>query len=322
MRRRELVALLGVGAAWPLATFAQRSPVLPRIGLLSPRQGPAQYAIVQGLAERGYVDGKTAKLEERQADGRLERLPALARELVALPVGVIVALAAAATLAARQATATIPIVMVHAGDPVGSGLIESLARPGGNVTGTTSYSPEVVAKGIELLRELAPAATRLTMLVVPSNTGTPLGVGQAQDAARMLGMELTVVGVERAEDLDAAFATIERASTDSLYVFMEPMLFANRSRLVEFAARARLPALYSHGDVARDGGLVGHGALFAAHYPLAADYVDKILRGAKPSELPVEQSTRFELVVNVRTAKALGLAIPAVLLARADEVID
>jgi putative ABC transport system substrate-binding protein len=235
MRRRDFLVVLGTSAAWPLATAAQQ-PALPRIGLLFATQGPARNGIVQSLSERGYVDGTTAKIEQRSTEGKLERLPELARELVALPVDVIVSVAASATVAARQATATIPIVMVHAGDPIGYGLIESLARPGGNVTGTTSYSPELVAKGIEILRELVPAIRRLVLLVVPSNAGTPLAIREAQVAADRLRMDLTVVRVERAADLDAALATIEQAGADALYVFVEPMLYSNRSRLVEFAA--------------------------------------------------------------------------------------
>ena len=321
MNRRDVIALLGTSMAWPSATVAQQ-PVLPRIGLLLASQGPAGIAIVRGLAERGYVDGKSAEIEERRAEGQLQRLPELARELAAIPVDVIISVAASATVAARQATATIPIVMVHAGDPIGYGLIESLARPGGNVTGTTSYAPELVAKGIELLRELVPASRRLAVLVVPSNAGTPLALREAHSAADNLGLDVTVVTVERAADLAAGFATIERAGADSLYVFVEPMLYTNRRRLFEFAGRTRLPTMYQNGDLVREGGLIGYSPLFSAHYPRAADYVDKILRGAKPSDLPVEQSMRYELVINVPSARAIGIEIPPTLLARADEVIE
>jgi putative ABC transport system substrate-binding protein len=321
VRRREFVGLLGTGAAWPLATFAQ-SPALPRIGLLLASEGPARDTIIRSLEAQGYLDRKTAMIEQRQAEGKLERLPALAQELVSLPVDVIIAVAASATIAARQATATIPIVMVHAGDPIGHGLIESLARPGGNITGTTSYSPELVGKAVGLLRELVPGITRLAALVVPSNSGTPLAVKQAQLAATNLGLELTVVGVERADDLDPAFATITRAASDSLLVFGEPMLLTNRSRLVEFAARARLPTMHTLTEFVRDGGLIGYGPIFKEHHQLVGDYVYKILNGAKPSELPVAQSTRFALLINLKTAKELGIDVPPTLLARADEVIE
>jgi putative ABC transport system substrate-binding protein len=300
---------------------AAQSP-LPRIGLLLQDPNRSGKSIVQSLAERGYIHGKTARIEERYAEGRLERLPELARELVALRVDVIVAFAASATVAARQATSTIPIVMAHAGDPIGYGLIESLAHPGGNITGTTSYSPEIAAKGIEILHELVPAGGRLAMLVVPSNAGTPLSVREVKDAAATIGMDLTVVGVEKTEDLAAAFGSIENARADMLYVFVEPLLWANRLRIMEFAAHKSLPTLYQNGDIVRDGGLIGYSPLFSAHYPRVAEYVDKILKGAKPSELPVEQSTRFELVINIKTAKAAGITIPTTLLVRADEVIE
>ena len=321
MRRREFIALLGVAAS-PLGARAQQSKTFPRIGILFANKGGLAHALFASLAARGYVDGKTAHLLARDAEGRLEQLPQLARELVGLRVEVIIAVAAAATLAARNATTTIPIVMAHAGDPIGSGLIESLSHPGGNVTGTTSFAPEIVAKSIELLRELVPHASRLGMLIVPSNTGSPLGVREAQVAAARLGLELHIAGVERSDDLDSAFRTIEDSNADSLHVFAEPMLFANRRRVLEFAASRRLPAIYLIGGMARDGGLIAYSPLFEAHYPRVAEYVDKILRGANPADLPVEQSARFELVLNLKTAKALGLTIPPTLLARADEVIE
>ena len=321
MRRREVIALLGTGTAWPLATFAQ-SPALRRIGLLLANQGPARDTIVRSLEAHGYVHGRTVTIEERQAQGELERLPALAQELVSIPVDVIVSVAASATIAARQATRAIPIIMVHAGDPIGYGLIENLARPGGNVTGTTSNSPEILGKSVSLLRELVPSIARIAALVVPSNSGTRLAIQEAQLAATNLRLELTVVGVERAEDLDPAFATITRAGSDSLLVSGEPMLLTNRSRVMDFAARARLPTMYTLTEFVRDGGLIGYGPIFKEHHQLVGDYVQKILNGAKPSELPVAQSTRFALLINLDTAKALGLTIPPTLLARADEVIE
>ena len=319
MRRRDFLTLAGTGVAWP--TFAQ-SPPLPRIGLLLAGEGPARDNIIRSLEARGYVEGRTVVIAERQARGQLERLPALAQELVSVPVDVIIAVAASATMAARQATRTIPIVMAHAGDPIGQGLIESLARPGGNITGTISYTPELVGKAVGLLRELAPGITRLAALVVSSNSGTPLAVKQAQLAATDLGLELTIVGVERADDLDAAFATITRAASDSLLVFGEPMLFTNRLRLLEFAARTRLPTIYTLTEFVRDGGLIAYGPIFKEHHQLVGDYVHKILSGAKASELPVAQSTRFALAINLKSADALGLTIPPMLLARADEVIE
>src|SRR5215204_5518307 len=274
MRRREVLLGLTAAAGWPSSARAEQRR-LPRVGLLLVNRGSARYPIgpeiVRSLAERGYVDGQ------------LERLPALARELVSIPVDVIVSVPAAATVAARQATAAIPIVMVHAGE---AGLIESLARPGGNVTGTTSYSPELVGKAVGLLRELVPAISRLAVLVVSSNIGTPLTVREAQLAATSLGMDLTVVGVDRAEDLDAAFATITRAGSDALLVPADPMHWVNRSRLLGFEAQTRLPTIYGAADLAREGGLIGYSPVWKAHYPLAADYVDKILKGANTNGLP------------------------------------
>jgi putative ABC transport system substrate-binding protein len=209
--------------------------------------------------------------------------------------------------------------MVFAGE---AGLIESLARPGGNVTGTTSYSPELVGKAVGLLRELAPAINRLAVLVVSSNIGTPSTVREAQLAAASLGMGLKVVGVDRADNLDAAFATITRAGSDSLLVPADPVLWANRSQLLEFETQTRLPTMHGNPYLAREGGLIGFGPVWDAHFPLAADYVDKILKGAKPSDLPVARSTKFELVINLKTAKTLGITVPLSLQAQANEVIE
>jgi putative tryptophan/tyrosine transport system substrate-binding protein len=324
-RRRDFVIMLGAAGAWPLAGEAQASTVLARIGLLFPgiRESEARVGILLGLQERGYSDGKTARIEERFAEGNLGRLPELARELVALQVDVIVSLAASATVAARQATSTTPIVMVHAGDPISHGLIESLALPGGNVTGTTSNSPELVGKSIQMMRELVPHARRFALLAVPSNTGTQLAIAEAEAAARTLGLaDVMVVGVERVEEIDPALAGIEQARPDALLIFIEPMLHTNRSKLLAFAERARIPTMYQHGGVVRDGGLIGYSPLFAAHYPLAAEYVDRILKGAKPAELPVAQSIKFELVINLRAANSLGITVPLSLQAQADEVIE
>jgi putative tryptophan/tyrosine transport system substrate-binding protein len=318
MRRREVITLISGAAAWPLAAEAQPSPVMARIGLLFPgvRESEAKLGILRALQE-------SARIEERYADGNLGRLPEWARELVALQVDVIVALAASATVAARQATSTTPIVMVHAGDPIGHGLIGSLALPRGNVTGTTSNSPELVGKSIQMMQELVPHARRFALLAVPSNTGTPLAMAEAEAAARALGLaDIIMVGVETVEEIDPALARIEQARPDALLVFIEPMLYTNRSKLLAFAGRARIPTMYQHGGVARDGGLIGFSPSFAAHYPLAAEYVRRILKGARPAELPVAQSTKFELVINLRAARALGIVVPLSLQAQADEVIE
>jgi ABC-type uncharacterized transport system substrate-binding protein len=324
MNRREVIA----GLALPLFTcsvWAQQSKSLPRVGLLfsgAADSAPAADPIAERLRQLGYIDGKTIKIERRFARGRLEDLPALARELVALNVDVLVSVASSATVAAKGATAKIPIVMVHVADPVGAGLVDSLNRPGGNITGTTSDSPDIVPKAIELLREIVPAR-HLAMLAVPSNIGTALTIRQAETAAAQLAMALSVVGVERAEDLDTAFDAIVKSGADSLLVAVEPMLFSNRARVIAFADQLRLPAVYLSGlNFARSGGLLTYSPVFKTHFLRAAEYVDRILKGAKAAELPVEGSSKFELIVNLKTAKALGLTIPPSLLARADEVIE
>jgi len=275
------------------------------------------------LREVGYIEGKTIAIEESYADGDPQRLEALATEIVATNPEVIVAIAAAATAAARRATATIPIVMVHAGDPVGAGWAVSLAKPGGNVTGSTSQIPELGSKQVELLRELVPNLARLGVLVNPTNSGTPLLVANLKEAARRFNISLTVAEVTRAEDFDAALRLLDGARLDALFVMIEPMIHLNRARVLEFAARHRLPPSYDVGrETVREGGLISFGPLLSTHYALAADYVDKILKGAKPADLPVQQPTQFALVVNVRTAKSLGLTVPPSVLTRADEVIQ
>lgn len=275
------------------------------------------------LRELGYIDGKTVAIEERYADGDPQRLEALATDIVASNPDVIVAIAAGATAAARRATATIPIVMVHAGDPVGAGWAANLAKPGGNVTGSTSQVPELGSKQVELLKELVPGLARLGVLANPTNSGTPLALANVNAAARRFGVTVIVAEVTRAEDFDGALRLLGNARPDALLVMIEPIIFLNRARVLEFAARNRIPASYDVGrEVVREGGLVSFGPLLSTHYALAADYVDKILKGAKPGDLPVQQPTQFALVVNLRTAKALGLTVPPSLLTRADEVVQ
>ena len=275
------------------------------------------------LRELGWIDGKNLQIHARYAGGVLDRLPTLARELVALKVDVIVAIAVAASTAASGATVRIPIVMVHAGNPVGAGLIESLARPGRNVTGTTSMLPDLGGKQIEVLHQVVPSARRIAFLSNPSNAGTPPTLQSATDAAQLLGVELVVVDVVARQDFDPAFARIEQSQAEALLVAVEPLITTNREAVIAFAARRRLPALYTFGDdLVRDGGLMSYSADISLHYPRAADYVDKILKGASPAELPVEQPVGFKLLVNLKTARALDLQLPPTLLALADEVIE
>jgi putative tryptophan/tyrosine transport system substrate-binding protein len=273
---------------------------------------------LQRISALGYVEGKSIVIEERSAEGHPERMGELARELVASKVDVIVTPTVAASTAARQATSTIPIVMVHAGDPVGAGLIASLARPGGNVTGTTNLL--LGGKQVELIRELVPRAAKLAMLVNPSNAGTRTYVADAMEACRKLNLSIAVAEVTRDEDFPNAFVMIRNMRPDGLLVMNEALIGRHRSEVIAFAASARLPACYSQGRDVRDGGLVSYGPLIREHYVMAAGYVDRILKGAKPADLPVEQPTRFELFINLKTAEALGLTIPQSLSVRAEVI--
>jgi putative ABC transport system substrate-binding protein len=270
------------------------------------------------LRELGYVEGKNILIEDRYADGNSQRLEELARELVESRVDVIVASAQAATSAARHATGTIPIVMVYAGNPIGAGLIASLARPGGNVTGTANLP--LGAKQVQLIREVAPGVAKLAVLANPTNAAAVPIIADITDAARSFG--ISVVEVSRGDDFPKAFAATRSARPDALMVLVEPMIGANGKQILDFAARFRLPTISDFGSMARLGGLMSYGPVFLDHYPLAADYVDKILKGVKPADLPVQQPAKFELVVNLKTATALGLTIPQAMLLRADEVIQ
>ena len=325
--RRSMLLAGGIGLFGPpRLSLAQPKAKTPRIGLLwffamgDPSLQQYRSAFLQRLSALGYVEGKNILLEERSADGHPERLNALARELAALKVDAIVAPAAAASRAARQATNSIPIVMVHAGDPVGAGLIASLARPGGNVTGTTNLS--YAGKQVELVHELAPRAVNLAILLNPTNAGARAYVVEAMDAGRRFNLRISVAEVTRMEDLQHAFALIRDMRADGLLVMGDPLIGDHRAEVFAFAASARLPAAYDPPNMARYGGLVAYGPLLVEHYVMAAGYIDRILKGAKPTDLPVEQPTRFELVVNLKTARALGLTVPQSLIARADDVIQ
>ena len=275
------------------------------------------------LKELGYVEGKSIRVEEAHADGDPQRLSRLAQEVAASKPDVIVTIAAAATLAARQATTAIPIVMTHAGNPVGAGLAESLAHPGGNVTGTTSMVPDLGIKQVELLRQLIPTLRTLAVLANPTNPGAPATLANVNEAAVPLNIRVVVGEVTRAQDFDKAFATIRDARPDALLVLIEPLIGMHRQRVLDFAATHRLPASYDVGrEFVRGGGLISYGPVLATHYAIAADYVDKILKGAKPGDLPIHQPTQFVLVVNLKTARDLGLTIPQSLRLRADEVIE
>jgi putative ABC transport system substrate-binding protein len=322
MNRRLVLAFLAAGAL-PVATArAQTRP--RRVGVLSIGSEPDQStlrAFRDRLRALGYVEGQTIELHYGFAEGRAERFPDLARLLVALQVEVIVA-GGAAISPARAATATIPIVMCPVGDPVESGWARNLARPGGNMTGIASMAPDLVGKLVELLHELLPAARRVAALVNAANASVPLFNSNAVAAGRSVGVEVVPFGVARPEELEPTMARIGDLRPDAMLVMIDSFMFFHRAAVIEFAARARLPAIYSWEGLVRDGGLMSYASDARVYYPRAADYVDKILRGANPAELPIEQPTAFALAVNLRAARAIGLEVPRAILDRADEIVE
>jgi putative tryptophan/tyrosine transport system substrate-binding protein len=325
MRRRQFIALLGgAAAAWPLSARAQQSSKLSTIGFLGATTASFQSqhiaAFVRRLRELGWIEGHTVAIEYRWAEGRPERFAEIATEFVRLKVDVIVTLGGA-VLAAKQATSVIPIVFASAGDPVGGGLVASLARPGGNITGLSVQAPDLAGKRLELLREIFPDVRRLAIIGSVEYAATVLEMGEAQAAARTLGLEVVRSEIRRAEDIAPAFEALKGVA-DALYVVVDLLVNTNRARIHTLAMSARLPSIYNAKEHVEAGGLMSYGPNYPDLYRRAAEYVDKILRGAKPGDIPVEQPTKFELVVNLTTAKALGLTIPPGMLARADEVIE
>jgi putative tryptophan/tyrosine transport system substrate-binding protein len=323
--RREFIGTLVGLIAAPLAVEAQAPAKVPRIGYLTNLSRANDWRLqsfLQGLRELGYVEGQTIAIEYRFAESRLERLPALAAELVQLKVDVIVTSGPPAPQAAKQATSTIPIVFTVAGDPVGEGLVASIARPGGNVTGMASIAAEVVGKQLELLKEVAPKVSRVAVLQNPNHPGHPLMLRQLEGAARALGVQLHVVQAGSPAQIDTAFAAMRNQQVGGVIVLRDSFFNAQRTQIATLAAKSRLPAVYGFSEHAEAGGLMTYGASVPQMYRRAATYVDKILKGAKPADLPVEQPTKFELVINLKTAKALGLTIPPSVLQRADEVIQ
>lgn len=320
-RRRFLVSA-GALLAAPLAD-AQPAGKAPRVAYLSSSSAGSVEAFRQGLRELGYVEGRNILLEYRWANGQFDRLPALAAELVGLRVNVIVASNTPAALAAKNATSTIPIILVTSGDPVGSGLVASLARPGGNVTGL-SLMPTLAISGkqLELLKEAFPTVTHVAVLANPANPPTAGLLKEIERAARSLEVRLRIIQVRESKEFGDAFATMKNEHVPALLVIADPLVADNRDRIVAFAAANRLPASYPYRSFADAGGLMSYGADLSDLQRRAATYVDRILKGAKPAELPIEQPAKFELVVNLKTAKALGLTIPQSLLLRADRVIE
>jgi putative ABC transport system substrate-binding protein len=328
LNRREAITLLGGAATCPLAAHAQQQAgKVPRIGFLgvtSPSDRPSLLdAFRQGLRELGWVEGQNVVIDYRYAEGRVDRLPDLAADLVRLKVDLIVSEGTQGVTAAKNATETIPIVMTTVRDPVGTGLIASLARPGGNVTGMSgSAGLEIVGKQLELLKETVPKIRRVAILSNPANAYHQLAIREVNVAAQSLGVQLQLLEARGPNEFDGAFAAMAKERVEALLVVSDVIFNNHRTRLADLAARSRLPAAYGVRESVEAGGLMSYGTSFLDLYRRSAAYVDKILKGAKPADLPVEQPTRFELVINLKTAKALGLQVPPMLLARADEVIE
>ncbi len=322
MRRRDFITLLGGAAAWPLAARAQQK--LPTVGLLGTTTasawGPWTAAFVQRLRELGWIEGRNLTIEYRWADARSERFAEIAAEFVRLKVDVIVT-GGNAAVAAKQASSAVPIVFALVDDPIGMGLIASLSRPGGNVTGLAVQATDLAGKRLALLREVVPGLRRLAIMVNVDYPSAVLEMGEIQTAADMLGLEVAPLEIRRAEDIAPAFEAL-KGRAEALYVVGDALVMTHRVRINTLALAARLPTSFNYREYVEAGGLMSYGANLSDLFRRAADYVDKILRGAKPGDLPVEQPTRFNLVINLTTAKALGLEIPPTLLARADEVIE
>ena len=324
--RRAFITLVGGAvAAWPLAAHAQQPSKVPRIGSLGFGSAAAFANRVEslraGLRDLGYVEGKNIVIEYRWAE-RVDQLPELAAELVRMNVDVIFATSSTDVEPARQATKTIPIVFAVHADPVGIGHVASLARPGGNITGLTMLLTDLVAKELEVFKEAVPQATRIGVLFNPTTPSHPPALQAVKAAGEKLGVQLLMVPVRTVEDFEGAFATMTRERAGGFLVVASPLFLVQRAPLFELALKHRLPGMFSTKDYVEAGGLMSYGADLSNLYRRAATYIDKILKGTKPADLPVEQASRYELVINLKTAKAIGLAIPATVLARADEVIE
>jgi putative tryptophan/tyrosine transport system substrate-binding protein len=322
MKRREFVLTLGAAAAWPLALRGQQPKKVPLVGVLWPNP-PAQFEFIrQPLADLGYIEGKNIRFEFRWAEGALDSLPELAMELVRIPVDLMITLAPPATLAAQRATQTIPIVFVAMGDPLASGVVASLARPGANLTGTTRMISEMSAKHVQLLKEIYPALSNLAVLWNPNNSSHPPALRAVESSTRSLSLQIQPFEVRAATDLEDGFAAAVRGRANGLLFIADPIFFIHLKRVADFVAANRLPAIGNFLEFPKLGGLIGYAPSLPDEYRHAANHIDKILKGAKPSDLPVEQPTKFQLVINVKAARTLGLDVPPTLLASADELIE
>jgi len=325
MRRREFIGLLGSAAAFPFAARAQQPSKLPTIGFVGSGT-PSTYApwvaaFVQRLHELGWIKDRTVAIEVRWAEGRRERYAEIAAEFIRLKIDAILAIGTPATLAVKQATSVVPIVFVAVNDPVALGVVGSLARPDGNVTGLSNQQHDVVGKRLELLREVVPAFHRLAILWNPLNTGDVLEMKDVQTAASTMGLDVIPLEIRLAEEIEPALESLNNR-VDALYLASDPLFNSNRIRINTVVVQLRLPTVYTFREYVEAGGLVSYGANFPALFRRGADFVDKILRGTKPADIPVEQPTKFDLVINLTTAKTLGLMIPDKLLAVADDVIE
>jgi putative ABC transport system substrate-binding protein len=325
LKRRQVITLLGSAAAWPFAARAQQASKLPTIGFMGANTPATQSeftdAFVAGLRDLGWREGHNVIIEYRWGQGRVERFAEIAAEFVRLKVDLIFTATSAPAVAAMRATSVIPVVFAAVGDPVGAGLIASLARPGGNVTGTSSQTSDLLGKQLDLMREAVPALRRVAHMANVENPLVPADTEQFEAMAHRIGVETIKLQIRRKEDIAPALDSVE-GRVDALWVYPEPLVFTNRYRINTLAVGARLPVMHGVREYVESGGLMSYGANIPAIFRHSAKYVDKVLRGAKPGELPVEQPTKFELVLNLITARAIRLSIPATLLARADEVIE
>ncbi len=322
MRRREFIALIGGVVAWPRGAHAQQPGKTWRIGIIAHQHRKVFDALFERLRELGYIEGNNVTFERRYADGNAERFQQFAAELVRLRVDIIIVFTTPAALATKSATTTIPIVFPNAIDPVGAGVIASLARPGGNITGGALLIGELSAKRLELLKEVMPTLSRAAIIWNAANRANALAWKETQSAARSLTVMLQFHEVRRLEDFDVAFAGISKERPDGLIVLEDALTLQHRNEVIRFAIAQKLPSVFALKELAEAGGLISYGPRLLEMMHGAADYVDKILKGAKPADLPFVQAAKFELVINLKTAKALGITVPPTLFARADEVIE
>ena len=324
LRRRRFLTLLGGAATWPLAARAQQ-PAMPVVGFVNPASPSGSYpplpAFLKGLGETGFVEGRNVVIEYRWAEGRKERADELSAELVQLKVDLIMTYGTQCALAAKQATNSVPIVFALPGDPVATGLVASLARPGSNITGVSSQGTDLATKRLQILRETVPGLRRLAIMGNVDNPASVLDMAKVHAAARTLGLDAAIFEIRGAEDLVPTFEAL-KGRMDALYIPPDALINTQRIRINTLALGARLPTMYGAREYVEGGGFMSYGPSFSEQFRRAANYVDKILRGAKPGDIPIEQPTKFDLVINLTTAKALGLTIPEAFLLRADEVIE